>query len=262
MIADFHNDILTAKSLPFEKELQGLDCGVLALYKGNRSFSDLFSIAEKFYSENKDKRFFLAFEELSGIGDCELDTLISLRPKYVTLTWNWENDLAHGCKSSGGLKKKGKKVIKACTEHGIYIDTAHLCRQSFLEVCNETDYVVNSHTCFSALRSHARNIDDEQIKILYDKHAPIGITFVGAFLTDTKATSDHVVRHVDHYVQKYGCDRIAIGSDYYGTQDLPQDLLNYKTWDILVEKFLKIGYNIEVIEKILYRNLKIFLYGS
>lgn len=262
MIADFHNDILTVKSLPFGGELDGLDCGVLALYKGNRSFKELFTIAKSFEVMLQGKQFYLAFEEISGIGDEELETLISFHPKYVTLTWNWENDLAHGCKSSGGLKKRGAEVLHKLTEEGIFIDTAHLCKKSFFDVCDKTDLLVNSHTCFSAMNRNVRNIDDEQLNLLYSRGATIGVTFVGSFLTDSTATSEHVVKHIDYYVQKFGYDRIAIGSDYFGTQDLPKDLLNYKCWGYLVEKFFKIGYNIEVIDRILYGNLKNFLYGS
>ena len=258
MNADFHNDILTVRPLPLGNELEGLDCGVLALYLGKRSIEELFAVARGF---RKTGGYELAFEEISGITDEQLETLISFRPRYVTLTWNHENDLAHGCKSSGGLKPRGKEVIRRLNRAGIAEATAHLCRQRFFDVCDASDRFVNSHTCFSAVHANARNIDDEQIECLHEAGALVGVTFVGAFLTAGKADSENVVRHVDHYVQKYGAEGVCLGSDFYGTQDLPADLLNYKSWDILVEKFLKIGYNREVIEQILYLNLKNFLYG-
>lgn len=255
MIADFHNDILTVK--PIENELDNLSDGVLALYKGTRDFQTLFSLAHNYTGH-----FFLAFEDIGGISDRELERLISFRPQYVTLTWNYENDLAYGCLASGRLKKRGKEVIQKLTQHDIYIDTAHLCRKSFFDVCDQTDLLVNSHTAFSDVHFHFRNIDDEQIKLLFNLGATIGITFVSSFLTEKQASAADVIRHADHYVQKFGCVGLSIGSDFFGTDNLPIDLFNYKNWGNLVENFLKIGYNIEVINQILYHNLKKFLYRS
>ena len=85
---------------------------------------------------------------------------------------------------------------------------------------------------------------------------------MGAFLAEGGAGAEDVVRHVDWYVQKYGAAGIGFGTDFYGTQDLPRGIRNYKNLFVLVEKFLKIGYNEEVIEQIFYHNLTNFLFGS
>ena len=257
---DFHNDILTAKGMPAAEDTAGLDCGVFALYKGNRSFSQLFALAESFVQCNENPRVRIAFEELSEITDCELETLISLRPAYATLTWNFENDLAYGCYSDGRLKARGKEVCRQLMAGGVPIDTAHLCKRSFFDVCDCGNGLVDSHTCFSSVREHVRNIDEEQVSLLRERDAPIGIAFVGAFLAEGGAGAEDVVRHVDWYVQKYGAAGIGFGTDFYGTQDLPRGIRNYKNLFVLVEKFLKIGYNEEVIEQIFYHNLTNFLF--
>lgn len=251
MIADFHNDILTVKKLPVDDELRELNSGILALYKGDKTFEELFFIAS-----NYNGKFKLAFENIEKITDLELEKLILLAPIYVTLTWNFENDLAYGCYSNGKLKERGKKVVKKLTENNILIDTAHLSKQSFLNLCDITDKIVNSHTCFSGINKNLRNVDDEQLYLLNSVNACIGVTFVGSFLTNNGiANSDNVIKHVDYYVQKHGTKGIAIGSDYFGTNNLPVDLTSYNKWDILNEKLLNLGYTKQQTNDVLYDNL-------
>lgn len=254
MIADFHNDVLTEKDLPVDKYLKGLDIGVLALYKGDRNFNELFEIANKYTGKHK-----IAFEDIGGITNAQLDKLITFSPIYVTLTWNHKNDLACGCNSSGNLSKRGKQIIKVLTQNNIYIDTAHLCKKSFIQILDVTHKTINSHTCFKTIHDHIRNIDDEQIKLLNSRKSLIGITFVANFLTSKNATSCDVVKQIDYFVQKYGANNLCFGSDFFGTKNLPVDINSYNDLKKIEEKLVKLGYKERDINNIFYNNLSNFL---
>lgn len=261
-VSDLHNDFFS----------EGLDFAVIkkdtekyakkvvfALYKGNRTLDDIFKNADKVKSLGGNN-YRTAFEDIDYIDDENYGRFLSYNPVYMTLTWNFENSLAGGALSGGALKDKGRRMIKRLSGDRIFIDTAHLSEESFFLAAELTDYMINSHTCFKSVCDNPRNITDEQIKIIIEKNGVIGITFVSTFLNgSTKAAADDVVAHIDYFLQKFGGDNLAIGTDFFGTENLPEGIINYKSTLQLVEKLQKKGYNNRVIEKLFFKNAdKIF----
>lgn len=262
IISDFHNDYLTSENfseLGLKKLNKQCDYNVFAVYKGVNTFFDVKNICKNYKKLNL-KNAFLAFEDVDYINEENIDDILIYNPVYCSLTWNYENSLAYGCYSDGKIKSKGKNICKILNKNGVYIDTAHLCKKSFYGVIDTCDKIINSHTCFNDFNYHLRNIDDFQIKEIIKRQGLIGVAFVTDFLGGEK-TAKRVAECIDFFVQKYGSDYICLGTDFFGTDKLPKDLLNYKMIINLVEKLLKIGYNISVIEKITYLNLKNFLFG-
>lgn len=170
---------------------------------------------------------------------------------YAGLTWNYDNCLAGGALGSGRLSDSGREVIQILTAAGIIIDTAHLNSQSFYDVLDETDSVINSHTAADEVTSHLRNLDAQKIHLIIERGGIIGVTPVKDFIGGNKI-SDYI-NHIDYFVQKFGADNLSIGTDFYGTTPL-DELNEYKSFEIIKEKMEKLGYPIGVIEKIFYKN--------
>ena len=271
MIADFHNDYLTNENfrLIFSNYAWEDNVIVSAIFKGNRDLScvenlcrDYFDILSKLDTHNALK-FYLSFEDFSYKAPLEVlvEKFLRYKPSYVGMTWNYENDLAFGALAEGHVKPSGKKMISTLNELGIPVDLAHLCKQSFYDAIQLAETVVCSHTCFYDVNAHPRNIDFNQIKEIINKNGLIGLTFYAPFLNSksNKVTIEDVFKHIDYFVQRFGCNNLAIGTDFYGCNDFPKGFSDY-SFEPTFRQFLKDkGYSDDCIDKIFYKNLNTFL---
>ena len=259
MIADFHNDVLTKED---GSELVGVSekvksC-VCAIYTGARSMDTIRGIVRKFQKEKR-KNLFLALEDASYLEERNIEEVCGWNPVSVSLTWNARNGLGGGCMSEGGLTERGRCVAKRLAESGIALDCAHLNARSFYDLLDEVPGLVNTHTCLNGVYRHPRNLEDAQIKEIVARGGLIGIAFVGKFLSADRAGMQDVFYHMDYAVQKFGDDHFCFGTDFNGTDDLPEGLKNYEDTESLRDLFYKAGYSQRSVEKIFVENLQNFL---
>ena len=265
MVADFHNDFITNENFSsILDEYKKSDNNIVgAIYKGKRSFEDCYGQA-KVFAENKSSNLYLAYEDFTFVKDFKtLGLLLDFKPFYVTQTWNGDSINGGGAGSEKGLSPHGKDLVKMLNEHKIFVDLAHLSKKSFYETLDIADNVVCSHTAFSAVNEHKRNLDFYQLKALADRGAKIGLCFYPYFLNgSSKATVDDVYRHIDYFVNLFGDDGLCIGTDFFGCDVYPENMSDYSFESILTDKLLSVGYSKVTIEKILYKNLKSILVDS
>ncbi|MBR1868258.1 MAG: dipeptidase [Clostridia bacterium] len=252
MIADFHNDILTSKDFTFvPSEYYKNNKVVTAIFNDGRSFSDALSLC--------DKSPLIAFEDI-GYDDFNEEKMIDRKPIYVGLTWNYENRFAFGCKTDGKLKPEGHKIIKLLNARKIAVDTAHICRRSFEGIVDFADLVINSHTCFSRVYPHARNIEDWQIKAIIEKNGLIGLTCCGYFLTGDKVCEiSDLIKQIDYFCSKFDYKKLCFGTDFFGTDFLPEGLYDYDSFERVFYELENLGYTRSQINAIWYENLNNFL---
>ena len=63
---------------------------------------------------------------------------------------------------------------------------------------------------------------DYQLKMIVESGGIVGLCLVSEFLNGTKRSSvKDVVSHIDYFACKFGIDNLAIGTDFYGTKQLP-----------------------------------------
>lgn len=252
-IADFHNDILTCGDGVVTAYGEDRKT-VTALFRGKRTFSEICKIA------NNSKSRYLAFEDV-GYYDFNFDTLIRFSPVYVGLTWNGENRFGYGCNYLYGLKNEGINLVKKLSAEKIAIDVAHLSKGGFIDVIENADRVVDSHTCFSGVYRHKRNIEDWQIRILVEKNGLIGVTLCGYFSTNEKELPiEKFARQIDYYCQRFPIKNLCLGTDFYGCDFLPCGITeDYSSLSVLKEELFRLGYPEKAVEDIFYNNLSEFL---
>ena len=250
-IADFHNDVLTSSSFDFSPIKFDDNIVVTAIFREKRSFNEALSLVK--YSN------LIAFEDI-GYSDLDYEKLILQKPLYVGLTWNGENPLGYGCDYSFGLKRKGIEIIKKLNKHGVAIDTAHISKRGFIDIIDNAEKVVNSHTCFNSVFKHKRNLDDWQIKLLQERGGMIGICCCGYFMTNRKTCKiTDYINNIMYYYEKYGANGICVGTDFNGTDFLPDGLENYGKFSDLKTMLINKGVAKEDADKILFKNLKNFI---
>ncbi len=156
--------------------------------------------------------------------------------RAISLTWNGENQFAHGADCPrGGLKKAGRDLISLADKLGILIDVSHLNEQSFFDVISfGHGKLFASHSSSYAINPHPRNLTDRQIKALYDCGGIICACpyppFVNGSEEATCADFVQHLRHISHLTDGLG---VALGSDMDGVKySMPglkttRDIINF-----------------------------------
>jgi membrane dipeptidase len=164
----------------------------------------------------------LAMEGAEPIQD-ELGSLrvfYELGMRILGLTWNQRNLLAEGVgedRAGGGITERGREYIAECNRLGILLDVSHLTVKSFWDLMEASERpVIASHSNATALCSHKRNLDDDQLKALAESGGIVGINGVAAFINDdpAKANLEGMLDHLDHIVSVIGVEHVALGPDF------------------------------------------------
>ncbi|TFG27920.1 MAG: membrane dipeptidase [Promethearchaeota archaeon] len=212
----------------------------------------------------------LHFEGVSGMDDefklLRLGYHLGLRS--MGLTWSNVNKFATGVRVTTnrqrktGLTDMGRDLVREAQNLGITIDVSHLNDQSFWDLYEITEKpIIATHSNARSICNHPRNLTDDQIKAIHEKHGTIGINFGMKFLDPdhpgeefTNLSLDVVKQHIDHIVKLADINTIAIGSDYDGTT-IPNCLSDCTKLPFLWEYLLENGYSEQDIKKISHQNL-------
>lgn len=172
---------------------------------------------------------------------------------YCSLTWNYDNIYAGGALSSGRLTARGRALISKINS-SCALDTAHLNKASFYAAIDVARRPMCSHTGFSD--DCARCLDDDQIKALALRRGIIGLSAVRRFTGAADARG--LAEVIDRFTQKFGQDILCLGSDFYGSNDVPDDFSDYDCILDLTRELEKLGHTAEDINKFLYKNAQRF----
>lgn len=219
----------------------------LKLYK-----NEIDKINEKF-----DNILCFSIEDIGTVDPIDLDKVVTLAPLSVTLTWNYQNFYGGGAKCTTGLTNNGIHACKVFEKNKIFIDTAHMSKQSFDDFCKiTTKPIFNSHSNIFSLCENKRNLNDDQIKQIVDSDGFMGLTFYQKFISKKQISCKDIATQFAYLSEKFGCDNFGIGSDLFGfdTKYLPIDLKSYLDIITLEVEMKKIGFLKEDIEKICYMN--------
>jgi membrane dipeptidase len=117
--------------------------------------------------------------------------------------------------TGGRLTKAGVAAVGLLEELDVLVDISHVGRagvEHILELA--TKPVVASHSSAFALREHHRNLTDDQLRGVAATGGVVCVNFFAGFLTDGKATVEHLADHIEHIVAVAGEDHVGLGSDF------------------------------------------------
>ncbi len=211
----------------------------------------------------------LHFEGAGGIDDkfrlLRIGYHLGLRT--MGLSWANVNKFATGAmfkdpQKGTGLTDKGKELVIEAQSLGIAIDVSHLNEPSFWDTFEITEKpIFASHSNARSIVNHPRNLTDDQIKAIHEKHGTIGINFSMDFLNSEQPGKDNydlgfdsITNQLDYIIEVADINIVAIGSDFDGTNTpkCVKDCSKYPDlWDFLLEN----GYNKQDVEKISHLNL-------
>lgn len=175
--------------------------------------------------------------------------------RLITLTWNYENELAGANGMDRGLKPFGYAVLERMNELGMIVDVSHISDRGFYDIITHSKRpVVASHSCARELCYHSRNLSDEMLHELGNKGGVVGLNFYSRFLEkdSTYATMEQVLNHAVYIVDKAGIESLALGSDFDGIEcDL--EWRDYSGMQQLLA-YMERHFSSDDMEKICYRN--------
>ncbi len=212
----------------------------------------------------------LHFEGVSGMDDefklLRLGYHLGLRS--MGITWSNVNKFATGVRVTTkrqrktGLTNLGRDLVREAQALGVTIDVSHLNDQSFWDLYEITEKpIIATHSNARSICNHPRNLTDEQIKVIHEKHGTIGINFGMKFLDPvhpgeeyTNLGLDVIKKHMDHIADLADINIVAIGSDYDGTS-IPNCLRDCTKFPVLWDYLLDNGYSGQDLNKISHENL-------
>ena len=184
--------------------------------------------------------------------------------RFLTLTWNYKNDLGEGAVSgNSNLTEFGREVLKEMNRVKMVADVSHLCEKGFwnaAEITGDFPFVA-THSNSQKLCGHKRNLTDEQFLQIVKKGGLVGINYYPLFLENNpdNASVTSIIRHIEHFLSLGGEDVISLGSDFDGIDYLPEGINSISGVDVIAQELRKLNYKDELIEKIMGQNTVEFI---
>ena len=152
----------------------------------------------------------------------QLRVFYELGVRSIGLTHARSNAAGHGgiFAASGspreGLTAIGRDVVRESEILGIIIDLAHINPAGFDEILSMTTKPpIVSHTNARRYYNIERNISDEQIKMIGQRHGVIGVNSILVSPRAEESTLDRYVDHIEHIANLIGIDGVGIGFDFF-----------------------------------------------
>jgi membrane dipeptidase len=155
-----------------------------------------------------------------------------------------------------GLTPAGRNLVLELDRLGFAIDSAHLSEPAFQETTDLFNGpIFSSHTGFRAFNDTPRNLSDGQIRTILSRNGVVGMAAApGMISDDAKVGISHVFHQIDWFVQKYGPEGIAIGSDMGGYDGVCEGFNDHSDFPRLAELLAGAGYPDSAIEGIMGGN--------
>jgi membrane dipeptidase len=194
--------------------------------------------------------------------------------RCVILNHYGQGYYSDGTGGSGGLTSTGRELLREMRRLEMILDVTHTTDRSFYESMDLFDGgVMASHTNCRALVPGVRQFSDEQIALLIQRRAVIGVALdawmlrPGWVIGESQPTGlslANVVDHIDHICQLAGnADHVAIGSDLdggFGGEQRPEDIESVADLQKLAPLMAARGYTESDINRVFHGNwLQFFL---
>ncbi len=177
---------------------------------------------------------------------------------------------AYGTDSEGSIGAKGKELLTKMDELHMILDVTHLCDTSFWEAIEVFKGPVwASHSNCRSLVNHNRQFSDDQIRVLIERDAVIGMALDAWMMvpgwqravshpSHTDVTLSHMVDHMDHICSIAGnANHIALGTDLdggFGKEQCPSDIKTIADLQKVPVLLAQRGYSDRDVRGIMHQN--------
>lgn len=168
----------------------------------------------------------LAIENGYAIGKdiSNLEKFRDMGVRAITLCHNLNNDICDASMDKApehnGLSEFGVEVIKEMNRLGLIIDLSHASTKTLFDVLEVSSKpVVATHSGVYAIKSHNRNLKDQEIKAIAKKGGLIQVATGRFFLSELpkdSVTVSHIADHIDYVKNLVGIDHVGLGTDFDG----------------------------------------------
>ncbi|MCG8562186.1 MAG: dipeptidase [Hyphomicrobiales bacterium] len=147
-----------------------------------------------------------------------VEAFFRLGVTHMLLAYNNKNAVGDGCaeRTDAGLSRYGVSLIEEMNRVGMIVDGSHSGYRTTMEAIEvSTRPFIFSHANAAGVFQHYRNIRDDQIEACAASGGVVGITGVGAYLSeDGEASPENVFRHIDHVASLVGARHVGLGFDF------------------------------------------------
>lgn len=137
--------------------------------------------------------------------------------RQMLLVYNTRNSAAEGCMepTDAGLSGLGRLIVAEMNRVGMLVDASHTGYRSSMDMIEISSApVIFSHSNARAVHDHPRNIRDDQVKACAKSGGIVGVTGVGAFLSERgSAEVADVLPHIRYLAEMIGPENVGIGVD-------------------------------------------------
>ena len=203
---------------------------------------------------------FLSVEGAENL-DCDIDALRDARERdgivMLNLCWNSDNVLCGAAMGSRrGLTLRGRDFVRECQRLGVAVDMSHASERTFWQVMEIAEKpIIASHSNSSALCGAARNLTDNQFKVLAVGGGGAGINLCPDFLKEGGASIDDAVRHIEQFLALGGENAVFLGCDLDGIDAMPEGMTGVQDVEKLYDALLHRNYPETLVHAIFYDNL-------
>ncbi len=188
-----------------------------------------------------------------------LEKLAAAGVRYFGVCWNKTNKAGVSSfdrKNGGGLSSVGRELIAECNRLGIMVDVSHASKRTFWDLLDASKTpVFSSHSGCEALKLHARNLDDEQLRAVGKQGGVVGVIFAANMLSGLfESTVETICDHLEHVVEVAGEDAVALGSDFDGFVPLPRGMRDVRDLPRITQILWKRGFGERRLKKLLGEN--------
>jgi membrane dipeptidase len=191
---------------------------------------------------------------------------------YLTLAHFYKNAAVHPCfpypesvqklrcfrgdrNLALGLTRFGQEVIEEMIRLGMILDIVHCtppARQQIFKLVGKRLPLIASHVGAYEVNPSPYNLKDAELKLIADTGGVVGVIFMNYWLMphETKRGLNFITHTLNHFVKVAGIDHVAIGSDFDGFTDPPDDLRDASEFPKLTQRLLAEGYRSGEIEKL------------
>ncbi len=177
----------------------------------------------------------------------------------MTLTWNYNNELAGAATARGnrGLTSLGRDVVEEMGRIHMAVDVAHLSDAGIDDVLSfAKEPIFASHSNARSVYYSPRSLQDAHIRAISQQGGVVGVNFFHKQLSSrNSARIEDIVQQILHIVKIGGVRCCAIGSDFDGMPFYPQDLKTSRDLPALLIALGHAGLTGAEIAQIAYYNL-------